>query len=106
MSGSWPTICVPPGKVKDFAPYASKIKASGVDTVLTDNWGPHLSPLIKLGKDAGLDVIYYTLNANNIGVIGSIGKATYIPSIMKSPCAKLITRMTPKITLRPTHINP
>src|SRR5512145_1273328 len=29
-----------------------------------------------------------------------------MPSIMKSPCAKLITRMTPKIRLKPTHINP
>ena len=65
----------PLGKVKDFAPYISKIKASGADTVLTGNWGPDLSLLIKASKDAGLDVVYYTLNANNVGVLGSIGKA-------------------------------
>ena len=29
-----------------------------------------------------------------------------MPSIMKSPWAKLITRMTPKISARPTHIRP
>lgn len=65
----------PLGKVKDFAPYAAKIKASGADTVLTGNWGPDLSLLVKAGKDAGLDVVYYTLNANNTGVPGAIGKA-------------------------------
>lgn len=65
----------PLGKVKDFAPYAAKIKASGADTVLTGNWGPDLSLLVKAGKDAGLDVVYYTLNANNAGVPGAIGKA-------------------------------
>jgi branched-chain amino acid transport system substrate-binding protein len=65
----------PLGKVKDFAPYVSKIKASGADTVLTGNWGPDLSLLIKASKDSGLDVIYYTLNANNVGVPASIGKA-------------------------------
>lgn len=31
---------IPLLKVKDFAPYAAKIKASGADTVLTGNWGP------------------------------------------------------------------
>ena len=30
---------VPLGKIKDFAPYVSKIRASGADTVLTGNWG-------------------------------------------------------------------
>jgi branched-chain amino acid transport system substrate-binding protein len=65
----------PLGKVKDFAPYISKIKASGADTVLTGNWGPDLSLLIKASKDSGLDDVYYTLNAFNAGVPGSIGKA-------------------------------
>lgn len=65
----------PLGKVKDFAPYVSKIKASGADTVLTGNWGPDLSLLIKASKEAGLGVVYYTLNAHNAGVPSSIGKA-------------------------------
>lgn len=65
----------PLGKVKDFAPYISKIKASGADTVLTGNWGPDLSLLIKASKESGLEDVYYTLNANNAGVLGSIGKA-------------------------------
>ena len=65
----------PLGKVKDFAPYISKIKASGADTVLTGNWGPDLSLLIRASKESGLENVYYTLNANNAGVLGSIGKA-------------------------------
>ncbi len=65
----------PLGKVKDFAPYVSKIKASGADVVLTGNWGPDLALLIKASKEAGLGVVYYTLNAHNAGVPGSIGKA-------------------------------
>jgi len=65
----------PLGKVKDFAPYVAKIKASGADSVLTGNWGPDLSLLIKASKEAGLNVVYYTLNAHNPGVPGSIGKA-------------------------------
>ena len=65
----------PLGKVKDFAPYVSKIKASGADTVITGNWGPDLSLLIKASKDAGLRVMFYTLNTFNAGVPGSIGDA-------------------------------
>lgn len=59
---------VPLGKVKDFAPYAAKIKASGADTVLTSNWGNDLTLLIKAIKEAGLKVNIYTLYANTIGV--------------------------------------
>ena len=63
----------PLGKVKDFAPYVSKIKAAGADTVLTGNWGPDLSLLVKAARDAGLEAVFYTLNANNPGVPAAIG---------------------------------
>ncbi|RYF66754.1 MAG: branched-chain amino acid ABC transporter substrate-binding protein, partial [Comamonadaceae bacterium] len=59
---------VPLGRVKDFAPYAAKIKASGADTVLTTNWGNDLTLLIKSIKEAGLKVNIYTLYANTVGV--------------------------------------
>lgn len=65
----------PLGKVKDFAPYISKIKASGADVVLTGNWGQDLTLLVKASKEAGLDAVFYTLNAHNPGVPGSLGKA-------------------------------
>jgi branched-chain amino acid transport system substrate-binding protein len=65
----------PLGKVKDFAPYMPKIKASNADAVITGNWGPDFSLLIKASKDAGLGVTYYTLNAHNTGIPTSVGEA-------------------------------
>ena len=65
----------PVGKVKDFAPYIAKIKASGADTVLTGNWGNDLSLLVKAGKEAGLAVEYYSLYAYLIGSPSAIGEA-------------------------------
>ena len=65
----------PMGKVKDFSPYISKIKASGTETVITGNWGTDFSLLIKSSKEFGLDVTYYTLNAQNAGAPKSIGAA-------------------------------
>ncbi|MEO8039264.1 MAG: branched-chain amino acid ABC transporter substrate-binding protein [Betaproteobacteria bacterium] len=65
----------PLGKVKDFAPYVSKIKAADADVVITGNWGQDLSLLVKASKEAGLDAVFYTLNAHNPGIPASLGKA-------------------------------
>jgi branched-chain amino acid transport system substrate-binding protein len=53
----------PIGRVKDFAPYIAKIKASGADTVITGNWGNDLSLLVKAAKDAGLNARFFTYYA-------------------------------------------
>ena len=45
----------PLGRVKDFAPYAAKIKASGADAVITGNWGNDLTLLVKAAREAGFD---------------------------------------------------
>jgi branched-chain amino acid transport system substrate-binding protein len=60
-------------QVKDFAPYAAKIKASGADTVLTSNFGTDLSLLIKSARESDLKVDFYTLNANAFGAPSAIG---------------------------------
>jgi branched-chain amino acid transport system substrate-binding protein len=65
----------PLGKIKDFAPYVAKIKASGADTVLTGNWGNDLALLIRAGREAGLQVTYYTLYANLNGMAKAISAA-------------------------------
>jgi len=65
----------PLGKVKDFSPYVSKIKASGADSVITGNWGNDLALLVKAGKDAGLKVDYYTYYAGAASVVTAIGEA-------------------------------
>jgi branched-chain amino acid transport system substrate-binding protein len=64
---------VPLGKVKDFSPYISKIKASGAQLLITFNWGPDLTLLIKAGMDSGIDIKYYTLFAHFGGGPTAIG---------------------------------
>ena len=58
---------IPLGKVKDFSPYITKIKASGAQALITGNWGPDMNLLIKAGVDAGLDLRYYTFYAHLAG---------------------------------------
>jgi len=65
----------PLGKVKDFTPYVAKIKASGATAVVTGNWGNDLALLVKAGKEAGLDVDYYTFYAGAAGGVTVIGDA-------------------------------
>ena len=64
---------VPIAQTRDFAPYVAKIKASKADTVITSNWGSDLSLLFKAAKDGGLNVNFFTMNANNPGVPTALG---------------------------------
>ncbi len=66
---------IPLGKIKDFAPYAAKIRASGADTVVTGNWGNDLYLLVRAGHEAGLGVRYYILVGNVAGSTTGIGAA-------------------------------
>jgi branched-chain amino acid transport system substrate-binding protein len=66
---------IPLGKVKDFSPYVTKIKASGAQALLTGNWGPDMTLLIKSGMDAGLEIRYYTMYAHLGGGATAIGPA-------------------------------
>jgi branched-chain amino acid transport system substrate-binding protein len=66
---------IPLGKVKDFSPYITKIKASGAQALITGNWGPDMTLLIKAGMDAGLDIRYYTMYAHLGGGATAIGPA-------------------------------
>jgi branched-chain amino acid transport system substrate-binding protein len=43
----------PMGRVKDFMPYAAKIKASGAQAVLTGNWGNDLTLLVRALREVG-----------------------------------------------------
>jgi branched-chain amino acid transport system substrate-binding protein len=65
----------PLGKVKEFAPYVSKINASGAQAVITGNWGNDLALLIKASKDAGLKVDYYTYYGGIVGTPPAIGES-------------------------------
>jgi branched-chain amino acid transport system substrate-binding protein len=64
---------IPLGKIKDFAPHVTKIRASGAQALVTGNWGPDLSLLVKAGMDAGLPVDYYTMLGHLAGSPTAIG---------------------------------
>lgn len=65
----------PIGRIKDFAPYVAKIKASGADTVISGNFGADLVLLIKAAKDANLNVRFYTYYGNALGAPTAVGDA-------------------------------
>jgi len=65
----------PIGRVKDFIPYAVKIKSSGAQAVLTGNWGNDLTLLIKAAKEVGYDGKFYTFYGNALGVPAALGDA-------------------------------
>ncbi len=65
----------PLGRVKDFIPYAAKIKASGAQAVFTGNWGNDLTLLIKAAKDVGFEGKFYTFYGNALGAPAAIGDA-------------------------------
>ena len=63
------------GRVKDFIPYAVKIKASGAQAVLTGNWGNDLTLLIKAAREVGYEGKFYTFYGNALGAPAAIGDA-------------------------------
>lgn len=65
----------PVGRVKDFAPYAAKIKASGAQAVITGNWGNDLMLLVKAAREAGFDGRFYTFYGNALGAPAALGEA-------------------------------
>jgi len=62
-------------RIKDFAPYAAKIKASGADAVITGNFSNDLTLLVKAAKEAGFDGKFYTFYGNALGAPAAIGDA-------------------------------
>ena len=65
----------PMARVKDFLPYAVKIKQSGAQAVLTGNFGNDLTLLVKAAKEVGFDGKFYTFYGNALGVPGVLAEA-------------------------------
>ncbi len=65
----------PLGRVKDFLPYAAKIKATGAQAVITGNWGNDLTLLVKAARDVGFEGRFYTFYGNALGAPAAIGEA-------------------------------
>jgi branched-chain amino acid transport system substrate-binding protein len=62
-------------RVKDFAPYATKIKASGADAVITGNFSTDLTLLVKAAREIGFDGRFYTFYGNALGAPAALGDA-------------------------------
>jgi branched-chain amino acid transport system substrate-binding protein len=62
-------------RIKDFAPYLAKIKASGAQAVLTGNFGPDLTLLVKAARESGFDGTFYTFYGNALGAPAAMGEA-------------------------------
>jgi branched-chain amino acid transport system substrate-binding protein len=62
-------------RIKDFAPYAAKIKASGADAVITGNFSNDLTLLVKAAREAGFEGKFYTFYGNALGAPAAIGDA-------------------------------
>ena len=65
----------PVGRVKDFAPYAVKIKSSGAQAVVTGNWGNDLTLLVKAAREVGYEGSFYTFYGNALGAPAAMGDA-------------------------------
>jgi branched-chain amino acid transport system substrate-binding protein len=65
----------PMARVKDFLPYATKIKASGAQAVLTGNWGNDLTLLVKAAREVGFEGTFYTFYGNALGAPAAMGDA-------------------------------
>lgn len=60
-------------KVQDFAPYVSKIGASGAETIITGNWSNDLLLLMKASRAAGLKARFGTVFLDQPGNITNAG---------------------------------
>ncbi|MBN9372425.1 MULTISPECIES: branched-chain amino acid ABC transporter substrate-binding protein [unclassified Hydrogenophaga] len=65
----------PMARIKDFLPYATKIKASGAQAVLTGNWGNDLTLLVKAAREVGFEGRFYTFYGNALGAPAALGDA-------------------------------
>jgi len=65
----------PMGRIKDFLPYAAKIKAGGAQAVITGNFGNDLTLLVKAAKEVGFEGKFYTFYGNALGAPAAIGDA-------------------------------
>ncbi len=65
----------PMGRIKDFLPYAAKMKASGAQAVITGNWGNDLTLMVKAAKEVGFEGKFYTFYGNALGAPAAMGDA-------------------------------
>ena len=62
---------------KDFAPYISKIQASGADYVITGNWGTDLAQVVVQSRSMGLKVPFGTCFMDDDAIAKIAGEASF-----------------------------
>ena len=64
------------GRVKDFAPYIAKIKATYADSAITGNWGRDMTLLLRAAGDAGYNLRYFNHSAGSFpGTVLAVSQA-------------------------------
>jgi len=83
---------------KDFAPYISKVKASGADYLLTCNWGTDLIQLIIQSRSLGLKIPFAGILQADINAlaampgdeaVGNYAVASFVPGLDNPEAKKL-----------------
>lgn len=90
------------GRVKDFAPYVSKVRSAGADSVITGNWGPDMSLLLRAAGDTGTNLRYFNHSAGSVpGTVTAVslakmGQLTWVaewhPGQADAPKAEALAR--------------
>jgi branched-chain amino acid transport system substrate-binding protein len=65
----------PLGRVRDFVPYVTKMRAAGAQAVITGNWGTDMTLLIKAASDTGFNVPFFTYYGGGLGAPTAMGKS-------------------------------
>jgi ABC-type branched-subunit amino acid transport system substrate-binding protein len=71
----------------DFAPYLTKIKASGAEVVFTGNWATDADNLLKQARAMGLNVVFAHIYMNNPTNLTEIGVKGTDNMVLASPYA-------------------
>lgn len=101
-------------KIQDFAPYVSKISASGAQTVITGNWSNDLLLLMKASKAAGLKAQFATVfldQPGNISNAGDLAVGNYVAHVFNAEASgaegdRFVADYTAKIGHAPVFVEP
>ncbi|SFM42036.1 branched-chain amino acid ABC transporter substrate-binding protein [Variovorax sp. OV329] len=101
-------------KIQDFAPYVSKISASGADTVMTGNWSNDLLLMMKAAKASGLKARFGTVyldQPGNVSNAGELAIGNYVAHAFNAEAAgadgeRFVADYTAKIGHAPVFVEP
>jgi len=101
-------------KIQDFAPYVSKISASGADTVMTGNWSNDLLLMMKAAKASGLKARFGTVyldQPGNVSNAGDLAIGNYVAHAFNAEAAgpageRFVADYTAKIGHAPVFVEP